>query len=164
MAKLSVTPKSNSQTAVAAAMQEVLTSTFNTYLLTHQYHWNVEGPQFYNLHKLFEDQYNELWTSIDEIAERIRALGAYAMPQGEAALSKQAGRYASVTEKKAANADASARKMLEQLVDMNEETMDAAQKTKELAEKAGDDESVDVMVGRITAHQKAVWMLKSLLK
>jgi len=59
----------------AEALAKVLADTFVLYLKTHSFHWNVEGPQFRALHEMFEEQYRDLWDSIDEIAERIRALG-----------------------------------------------------------------------------------------
>ena len=161
MKKASVSSISNNP--VAVALQEMLVSTYTTYLLTHNYHWNVEGPNFYSLHKLLDDQYNELFAAIDEIAERIRALDAYALVGGLADLAAQAKKYPSPV-KSGKDASRVAETMIGQLISSNEDTVAAAQKAKRAAEKAGDDESVDIMVGRITAHQKAIWMLKSSVK
>ena len=149
---------------VAAALQDVLASTYTAYLLTHNYHWNIEGRDFYSLHKLLDDQYNELFAAVDEIAERIRALDAYAMPGGLSEFNEPANRYPSPIDGRSGNAESVSREMLAQLVEVNEEAIKAAQKAKRIAEKAEDDESVDLTVSRITAHQKAVWMLKSSLK
>ncbi|MEE9273540.1 MAG: DNA starvation/stationary phase protection protein [Robiginitomaculum sp.] len=59
-------------------MSKLLADTYTLYLKTHGYHWNVEGPHFQSLHIQFMEQYTEMWTAVDEIAERIRALGHYA--------------------------------------------------------------------------------------
>ena len=69
---------------VAQELSKVLADSFTVYQKTHGYHWNVRGPNFRGLHLLLEEQYNEIWTSIDEIAERIRALDQFA-PMGAAA-------------------------------------------------------------------------------
>ena len=63
---------------IVDGLKKVLADTYTLYLKTHNYHWNVTGPMFDTLHRMFMDQYNELWTAVDEIAERIRALGHYA--------------------------------------------------------------------------------------
>ena len=67
---------------IVGALEQVLGDTYGLYLKTHGYHWNVEGPMFNTLHLMFEAQYNDLWLSMDLIAERIRSLGEYA-PLGE---------------------------------------------------------------------------------
>src|SRR6478672_1170308 len=59
-------------------LDHFMADSFSLYLKTHSFHWNVTGPQFQTLHLMFETQYNELWTALDEIAERIRALGSFA--------------------------------------------------------------------------------------
>ena len=66
------------ETDAANALSRVLADTYMLYLKTHNFHWNVEGANFRNLHLMFEEQYQALWKSLDELAERIRALGQYA--------------------------------------------------------------------------------------
>src|SRR5688572_30565904 len=63
------------RTQIAEGLSRLLADTFTLYLKTHNFHWNVKGPMFQTLHVMFEEQYNELWTALDAIAERIRALG-----------------------------------------------------------------------------------------
>src|SRR5260221_8132402 len=63
---------------IAASLSRLLADSYTLYLKTHGFHWNVVGPRFYELHKLFEEQYTELQGAVDSIAERIRALGAKA--------------------------------------------------------------------------------------
>ena len=65
-----------SNNPVAESLKKVLASSYILSLKTQNYHWNVKGPHFKQLHDLFGEQYNELNTAIDDIAERIRALGA----------------------------------------------------------------------------------------
>lgn len=151
---------------VPLAMQELLKHTYTSFLLTHNYHWNVEGPNFASLHGLFEQQYNELFAAIDEIAERIRALDSYALPASSeyAGIATDLAREGTAFKSLGKGGAVAADHMLNNLVKINTHAIDAAQEVKELAEKRGDDETVDLMVGRITAHQKAVWMLKSHLK
>jgi len=60
---------------IAAGLSRLLADTYTLYLKTHNFHWNVTGPQFTSLHALFETHYNELAVAVDDIAERIRALG-----------------------------------------------------------------------------------------
>ncbi|MCF8469175.1 MAG: DNA starvation/stationary phase protection protein, partial [Parvibaculum sp.] len=68
----------NDRNKIAEGLSRVLADTYTLYLKTHNYHWNVTGPQFRSLHLMFEEEYRELWAATDEIAERIRALGEYA--------------------------------------------------------------------------------------
>ncbi len=75
--------------AMAKAVTAVLADTYASYFKTHVYHWNVTGPRFNDLHMLFEQQYTELWTATDVIAERIRALDVKA-PASYAAMAAAA--------------------------------------------------------------------------
>ena len=77
----------DSRTKIADGLSRVLADSYTLYLKTHNYHWNVTGPMFQTLHIMFEGQYTELATAVDEVAERIRALGAYA-PGSYAAYAK----------------------------------------------------------------------------
>jgi len=64
--------------AITEGLSRLLADTYTLYLKTHNFHWNVTGPMFNTLHLMFETQYTELATAVDEIAERIRALGVAA--------------------------------------------------------------------------------------
>ena len=66
------------RSAVAAELSKMLADSYTLYLMTHNFHWNVEGPMFNTLHNMFMTQYTEEWTALDQIAERIRALGHFA--------------------------------------------------------------------------------------
>lgn len=152
-----------STTAIGESLQNVLTNTYGLYLATHNYHWNVEGSQFVNLHKLFDEQYNELFQAIDIIAERIRALNEYALPfEGDEILGIL--KTTSNAMNKETKADARATRMVHNLIEMNESVIESCQFAKNEAQIIVDDESENLMVERITAHQKALWMLKSIVR
>ena len=144
----------NSST-VAHELSKVLADTFTIYQKTHGYHWNVRGGNFRGLHLLFEEQYNELWTSIDEIAERIRALDQFA-PMGNGALGN-------LTSIKDGDPSASSADMLADLVAGHETTIATLKKAAAVADEAGDISTNDLCTQRITAHEKHRWMLKATL-
>src|SRR4051812_7345624 len=73
---IGINEKDRSQ--ICEGLGKVLADSYTLYLMTHNFHWNVTGPQFQELHKMFEAQYQELADAVDTIAERIRALGQYA--------------------------------------------------------------------------------------
>jgi starvation-inducible DNA-binding protein len=139
--------------SVAGALVKVLADTYTLYLKTHNFHWNVTGPSFPQLHSQFETQYTEMAAAVDEIAERIRALGAFA-PGGYAAFGK-------LTEVKEAAGVPAATDMIRQLLADNELLVRAAREALRVAEQAGDDESVDLMVRRMQVHGKNAWMLRA---
>ena len=146
-----------SREKIAGALAHVLADTYVLYLKTHAYHWNVTGPNFASLHLLFETQYNELHAAADTIAERIRALGVHA-PGSYGAFAK----LASIKEDN--DAVPAAATMLRNLTLGHEalgRTLRAAFKT---AEADGDQASMDMLIGRMDAGDKAAWMLRSHLE
>jgi starvation-inducible DNA-binding protein len=137
-------------------LRKVLADTFILYFKTHSYHWNVEGPHFKALHDLFMEQYNELWLATDEIAERIRTLGAYA-PNSWAEMSKSAA-----LQETGQTPDAMA--MVEMLANDNLEITKIMKPVLEAAQSCGDEVTADLMIQRISVHEKAAWMLRSISK
>lgn len=142
--------------AMETTLGKMLADSYVLAVMTQNYHWNVEGMDFSQLHVLFEQQYTELFAAIDEIAERLRAVGYYA-PGTLAGFLK----LTSLTE---ASKLPNAKGMIKNLRDAHRQIVKTAEAAKKAANAAGDDETVDLMVGRITAHQKHAWMLESLLK
>lgn len=140
---------------VALALGKLLADTHALYLKTHGYHWNVRGPQFPALHQLFEQQYKELWGSLDEIAERIRALGALA-PQGYTTM-------ANLTGVKDGDPHWSAQEMLRDLLKDHEQAGGTVKAAIRKAEQAGDAATVDLLNDRLAAHEKQAWMLRATL-
>lgn len=141
---------------LANSLNQVLADSYALMALTHLAHWNVEGPAFFALHTAFQTQYEELFTAIDEIAERVRALGVYAIGGlGTFAQTARIKEFASPLAEEA---------YVRALLEANDKLLADAVQARDLAGEAGDTESQDLMIERITAHQKTVWMLKSFLK
>jgi starvation-inducible DNA-binding protein len=113
----------------------------------------VQGPRFGPLHQLFSDQYNELWTALDEIAERIRALGVFAPTHGQMA--------ARTTIPTANDVSASEDAMLKALLEGQEAVVRSARKALKLAAEHDDDATADLMTERCAAGEKAAWMLRA---
>jgi starvation-inducible DNA-binding protein len=141
--------------SIAAELERVLADTFTLYLKTHNYHWNVTGPMFNTLHLMFEQQYNELWTAADLVAERIRSLGAFA-PGSYA----QFAALASIAE---AHGVPTAEQMLADLVSGHEAVARTARTALDGAETAGDKSTADLLTQRLQIHEKTAWMLRSML-
>ena len=138
------------------ALSRLLADSYLLYLKTHNFHWNVTGPMFTTLHTLFETEYTELALAVDEIAERIRALGAVA-PGTFAAY----GQLASIQE---AEGVPKATDMIRELVADQAKVVAAAKAVVEAAETAGDDATADLGIRRIQIHEKNSWMLASHLE
>ena len=138
----------------AQALIRLLADTYTLYLKTHGYHWNVEGPHFQQLHALFMEQYTEMWTASDELAERIRALGFYA-PGSYSQMAK----LASLTEEDDSPPDW--KTMVETLAKGHEQVAKTAREVLRTAEAAGDDATADVVAPRVTLHEKTAWMLRA---
>lgn len=144
-------------TAVVESLRRVLADTFILYFKTHSFHWNVEGPNFKSLHDLFDEQYNDLWTATDEIAERIRTLDNYA-PASWTDMVKSAG-----LQETGQHPDAKAM-VLELANDNAAIVKDTLYPALHTAEKADDEATMDLMIKRIEIHEKAAWMLRSTAK
>lgn len=142
--------------SVVEPLSTLLASSYTLYLKTHNYHWNVTGPMFTTLHTLFEQQYTELAMAVDEIAERIRTLGAFA-PGSYSAFAK-----ISVVEEETGHPDAET--MIRVLVSDQEAVAAAARRVIDAAEAANDQASVDLATRRLEVHEKNAWMLRSLLE
>ena len=142
--------------AVSTALTHVMADTYSLYLQTHNFHWNVEGPMFNTLHLMFETQYNELWTAVDSIAERIRSLG-FPAPGTYSALA----RLTSIEEVEGVP---DAMDMIRYLVKGHEAVTRTARTAFVLTDKAGDESSADMLTQRLQIHEKTAWMLRSMLK
>jgi starvation-inducible DNA-binding protein len=142
--------------AVAGELSKMLADSYTLYLVTHNFHWNVEGPMFNTLHQMFMMQYTEQWTALDQIAERIRALGHYA--PGTYA---QYAKLSSIHEPKAVP---EATEMIRLLVQGNEAVAKTARHALNQADQANDQPSADLLTQRLDIHEKNAWMLRSLLQ
>ncbi|MEM9172363.1 MAG: Dps family protein [Pseudomonadota bacterium] len=142
--------------AIAAGLSRLLADTYTTYLKTHNFHWNVTGPMFATLHTLFETQYTEMASAVDDIAERIRALGEPA-PGSYAA-------FAALSSVEEETGSPGATQMIEQLVIAQETIARTARDVMPLADKANDEPTADLLTQRMQLHEKNAWMLRSLLE
>ena len=141
--------------AIANGLSRLLADTYTLYLKTHNFHWNVTGPQFNTLHLMFETQYNELALAVDQIAERIRALG-YPAPGSYAAYSK-------LSSVKEADGVPAATDMIRQLADDQETVVRTAREIFPLADDAHDEPTADLLTQRMQVHEKTAWMLHAML-
>lgn len=148
--------KAPNTTPLGDSLNLVLADSYALMSLTHLAHWNVEGPGFFALHTAFQTQYEELFTAIDEIAERIRAMGSYAI--GGLAT------HAAAAQIKEFAAPMKQEDYVRALLTANEKLVKDAIRARDLAGDVNDPETQDLMTERITLHQKTIWMLGSFLK
>ena len=140
-------------TSLVKSLEIVLADTYALYLKTQNYHWNVEGCCFKELHEMFEGQYNDLFKAIDECAELVRGLGH-----------KVVGTFQEFSKKtsiKPGNEKASSADMLKDLFNdqsVIEKSLKAALKE---AQKVEDEVVAGFLVDRLTVHRKNAWFLKS---
>ena len=146
----------NARKDISEGLSRVLADTYTLYLKTHNFHWNVEGPRFRELHLMFEEQYTELATAVDDIAERIRALGCKA-PGSYAA-------FSALGTIKEADGMPDADEMVRTLAEDHGKVIQTIRNALPSAQEAGDEASVGMMVDRLTIHEKTAWMLRASAK
>jgi starvation-inducible DNA-binding protein len=140
---------------IVQGLSHLLADTYTLYLKTHNFHWNVTGPMFNTLHLMFEQEYTELATAVDLIAERIRTLG-YPAPGSYSD-------YAELSSIEETTGVPEAEEMIKLLVEGNEAVVRTARSIFPLAEKANDESTADLLTQRMSLHEKNAWMLRSLL-
>ncbi len=141
---------------IVESLSTVLADAYMLYLKTHNFHWNVTGPLFSSLHVMFEEQYTEQWNALDEIAERIRALGHFAPATYK--------RYAELSSIKEEPEVLSSKDMLRQLVDGNEILIRTLRAGVKIADDLEDYPTADMLTTRMEVHEKNAWMLRSFLE
>ena len=151
-AKMDTGLKKADRADIAVELKKVLADSFALYLKTHGYHWNVRGPQFFGLHNMLEQQYREQWAALDEIAERIRALGEFAPMT-----------FGNLTSIKDGDPEKGSDAMLTELMGDHETLIATCRGAIETADQAGDEATADLLTQRLAAHEKAAWMLRSTL-
>ena len=145
----------NDRRKIAEGLGRLLADTYTLYLKTHNFHWNVTGPMFQTLHLMFEEQYTELAIAVDLIAERIRALGFPAPGSYR--------EFMATTSIRDARAELGATDMIRELVEGQEAVVRTARSILPVANKADDQPTIDLLTQRLQVHEKAAWMLRSLL-
>ncbi len=141
---------------IASGLSKVLADTYTLYLKSHNFHWNVTGRMFQTLHLMFEQHYNELALAVDEIAERIRALG-FPAP----GTYRQFAALSSIEED---DGVPTALEMVRLLVAGHETVARTAREVFKVAEAANDQPTCDLLTQRMQVHEKTAWMLRSLLE
>lgn len=152
--KIDIGISEKDRVAIAGGLSKLLADSFTLYLMTHNFHWNVTGPMFNSLHVMFMNQYTEQWNALDIIAERIRALGVKA-PGSYA-------EYEKLTTIPAVKGEPKAMEMVALLVEAQEATARTARGLLELADKANDQPTLDLLTQRLDVHEKTAWMLRVL--
>ena len=151
---IGMTPEQRQE--IANQLSALLADSYSLYLKTHNYHWNVTGPLFNTLHTMFEAQYTELATAVDEIAERIRALGIKAPGSYSA--------FSALTSISEATGGESAEQMIRALVEGQETVARTARAAFPAADSANDEPTADLLTQRMQIHEKNAWMLRSMLE
>jgi starvation-inducible DNA-binding protein len=141
---------------IARGLSALLADSYTLYLMTHNFHWNVTGPRFNDLHAMFMAQYTEQWTALDVIAERIRALGHPAP-----GTYREFVKLASIKE---IDGVPKATAMIRHLVAAQEATARTARKLFPVVDAANDQPTADLLTQRLEVHEKTAWMLRSLLE
>ncbi len=148
--------KESDRAKIAEGLSHLLADTYTLYLKTHNFHWNVTGPMFNTLHLMFETQYNELALAVDQIAERIRALGFPAPGTYR--------EYARLSSIKEDDGVPVAEEMIRLLVEGQEAVVRTARSLFPTVDKASDETTADLLTQRMQVHEKTAWMLRSLLE
>ncbi|MBE7636675.1 DNA starvation/stationary phase protection protein [Sneathiella sp. P13V-1] len=140
---------------IADGLKHLLADSYTLYLQTHNFHWNVTGPKFRDLHLMFEEHYNELALAVDEIAERIRTLGVVAPGTYKA--------FAGLSSIKEVEDIPSADDMVRILTASHETVVRTCRDVLKIAQDADDESTAALVSDRMRIHEKTAWMLRSLL-
>jgi len=143
------------RTAIAEGLKVLLADSYTLYLQTHNFHWNVTGPQFRELHLMFEEQYTELATAVDLIAERIRTLDVHAP-----GTYKEFARLSNIKETDGVPAPAD---MLTILTKGHEQVVKTCRAVLKPAQDADDESTASLVSDRMRLHEKTAWMLRSMM-
>ena len=145
--------KKNARREVAEALSRSVADTYTLFASTQGLHWNVQGPLFYSVHKMTEEQYQDMFEAIDDLAERIRTLGFPA----PATLSDMA-RLSAIDE---LDGEADVRTQIEQLIGANERLTQRMRDAVEKAEALNDVKTADLLTERLGVHEENAWMLRA---
>lgn len=156
MTKINIGISEENRRKIADGLSRVLADSYTLYLQTHNFHWNVTGPQFQTLHLMFEQQYTELAGAVDLIAERIRALG-FPAPGTYA-------EFAKLSSVKEVSGVPEANQMIRILIEGQETVTRTAREIFPIVDDAHDEPTADLLTQRMQVHEKTAWMLRSMLE
>ncbi len=154
MTKIDIGIKTQDRLDIAEGLKRLLADSYTLYLQTHNFHWNVVGPQFRDLHLMFEEHYTELAAAVDEIAERIRTLGVAAP-----GTFKEFSKLSSVDEVEGIT---SANEMVNILTKGHEKLVKTCRNVLKLTENVDDESTLALVSDRMRIHEKTAWMLRSI--
>ena len=154
-ASINIGMSDSDRAKIAEGLSALLADSYTLYMMTHNFHWNVTGPRFNDLHNMFMGQYTEQWNALDIIAERIRALGHPAPGTYKAFV-----KLASIKE---IDGVPKAADMVRHLMEAQEATARTARKLFPVVEAANDQPTADLLTQRMDIHEKTAWMLRSLM-
>jgi starvation-inducible DNA-binding protein len=154
MISIDIGIKEEDRIKIAEGLKRLLADSYTLYLQSHNFHWNVTGPQFRELHLMFEEHYTELATAVDDVAERIRTLGVAAP-----------GTYKSFTQLSSlqeVEGVPPADKMVEILTQGHQQVVKTCREVLAIAQQANDESTVALVSDRMRIHEKTAWMLRAL--
>jgi starvation-inducible DNA-binding protein len=154
MSSIDIGINEQDRVTIAEGLKRLLADSYTLYLQTHNFHWNVTGPQFRELHLMFEEHYTELATAVDEIAERIRALDIAAPGTYKA--------FAELSSIKEVEGVPEAREMVAILTQGHEQVVKTCREVLAPAQEAGDESTAALVSDRMRVHEKTAWMLRVL--
>ena len=154
MTTIDIGIKKSDRIGIAEGLQRLLADSYTLYLQTHNFHWNVTGPMFRDLHLMFEEHYTELAIAVDDIAERIRTLGVVAPGTYK--------QFAALSSIKEVEGIPEAKEMVTILTKGHEQVVKTCRAALKLAQEAGDESSISLVSDRMRIHEKTAWMLRAL--
>ncbi len=155
MKKIDIGISETDRVEVAEELKKLLADSYTLYLQTHNFHWNVTGPQFRDLHLMFEEHYIELAEAVDEIAERIRTLGVAAPGTYKA--------FSDLSSIKEVDGVPKAEEMVAILTESHEQVVKTCRVALKKAQSADDESSIALISDRMRIHEKTAWMLRALI-
>ncbi|MBA55675.1 MAG: DNA starvation/stationary phase protection protein [Pseudomonadales bacterium] len=156
MSTIDIGIKETDRVQIAEGLKRLLADSYTLYLQTHNFHWNVTGPQFRELHLMFEEHYNELALAVDDIAERIRTLDVVAP-----GTYKEFARLSSIQE---VDHIPSGTEMVDILTQGHEQVVRTCREALKMAQEASDESTAALVSDRMRIHEKTAWMLRALNK
>ena len=154
MTKIDIGISESDRSTIAEGLKHLLADSYTLYLQTHNFHWNVTGPMFRDLHLLFEEQYTELATAVDEVAERIRTLDVPAPGTYK--------EFAKLSSIKEVDGVPSGKEMIDILCDGHEKVVKTCRDALKEAQAADDESTIALVSDRMRVHEKTAWMLRAL--
>ena len=154
MTEIDIGIDANDRVRIAEGLKKLLADSYTLYLQTHNFHWNVSGPQFRELHLMFEEHYTELAVAVDDIAERIRTLDVVAP-----GTYKEFSKLSSIKEVEGVP---SSEEMVDILTKGHEQVVRTSRDVLKVAQEGEDESTAALVSDRMRIHEKTSWMLRAI--